>query len=479
MQRQKTPDVHFDIADWLEEAWRAEEETRLLLQAFRSCGKSTIVGLYAAWILYQRPACRILVLAADAMLARKMVRNVKRIIERHPFTAHLKPERADQWGADRFTIKRDKELRDPSMLAKGISSNITGSRADIIICDDVEVPKTCDTAQKRQDLRDRLGETAYVLVPGGTQLYVGTPHSWFTLYADVPRHEIGEETPFLDGFSRFTLPILDRHGNSAWPERFSEDDIAMMRRTSGPNKFTSQMMLVPVNIADGYLDAENLRFYDAPIVKNDALRALYIEDKRLVSASAWWDPAFGKRDGDASVLAILYTDEDGDYWLQHVEYIRITEEADICHSDDEATQQCRIVAALAKRFYLPSVCIEINGIGRFLPNILRREMAQQNIPCAVVEKVSSQAKDLRIMEAFDAVMAARALHVNAQVRSTPFLTEMQEWSPGQKGGHDDGLDAVAGALAAEPIRLKRYYTTGQQVWRKGRDMHEANSDFDV
>ena len=85
------------------------------------------------------------------------------------------PRKADQWSNDRFTIKRNKELRDPSVLAAGVSSNITGNRADIIICDDVEVPGTCDSAEKREGLRERLAENEYILTPGGMQLYIGTP----------------------------------------------------------------------------------------------------------------------------------------------------------------------------------------------------------------------------------------------------------------------------------------------------------------
>src|SRR5687768_11028414 len=130
-QEQGTPAIHFRMARWLEDAWCAGR-TRLLLQAFRSSGKSTVTGLFASWLLYRNQNLRILVLAADAALARKMVRQVRRIIERHPLTRHLKPLRADQWGVDRFTINRKLELRDPSMLACGIGGNVTGSRADVI-----------------------------------------------------------------------------------------------------------------------------------------------------------------------------------------------------------------------------------------------------------------------------------------------------------------------------------------------------------
>lgn len=136
IQCQDTPPVHFRILDWLEKSY-IQNDRHLLLMAFRSCGKSTLVGMFCAWLLYRDPNLRIMVMAADSILARKMVRNVKRIIERHPLTNHLRPDRLDQWASDRFTVNRDMELRDPSMLARGVTSNITGSRADIIIYDDV------------------------------------------------------------------------------------------------------------------------------------------------------------------------------------------------------------------------------------------------------------------------------------------------------------------------------------------------------
>ena len=149
------PGLHIAMAHWLQKQWR-QGHRELLLMAFRNSGKSTLVGLFSAWLLLNDPNLRIMVLAADLALARKMVRNVKRIIERHPLTQGLRPRLPDQWAAEQFTINRPSELRDPSMLARGIGGNLTGSRADIIICDDVEVPNTCDTRSKRAELRARL-----------------------------------------------------------------------------------------------------------------------------------------------------------------------------------------------------------------------------------------------------------------------------------------------------------------------------------
>ncbi|MGH6943117.1 MAG: phage terminase large subunit, partial [Geminicoccaceae bacterium] len=259
-----TPSLHLEIADWLDRCWQ-DGERRLILLAFRSAGKSTLVATLCAWLLLGNPDLRILVLAAEHDLATKMVRNVRRIIERHPLTGGLVPKRAEQWAADQFTVARRLTLRDPSLLARGIGANITGLRADVVICDDVEVPNTSSTAGKRGDLRQRLMEISYILVPGGLQLFVGTPHSYYSIYAEQAREEVAETTPFLAGFRRLCVPLLDGDGKSRWPDRFTAQRIEEMRRQSGPAKFESQMLLQPRSAGEVRLDPSLLVPYDTPL----------------------------------------------------------------------------------------------------------------------------------------------------------------------------------------------------------------------
>ena len=457
-QGQSMPLLHDRMARWLAECWESGDR-QLLLMAFRGSGKSTLVGLFAAWLLCRDPNLRLLVLAADMALARKMVRNVKRLIERHPISRRLalKPRRADQWSAEQFTVARPAELRDPSMLARGIGANLTGSRADIVVCDDVEVPNTCDSAPKRADLRARLAEIDYILVPGGLQLYVGTPHTYYTLYAEEPRREIGESAAFLDGFKRLVLPVLTAEGRSRWPERFPAEAIARIRRHTGANKFQSQMMLEPVSIAEGRLDPDRLRPYEGELEyrQGGGASVLTLNGKRLVSASCWWDPAYGARSdgGDGSVIAALFTDEAGGYHLHRIRYLNAGE-GEGEGGEEQAGRQCRLVVEFVRELFLPSVSLEINGLGRFLPGLLRQELKRQGVTCAVIEVSSRQPKHQRIVEAFDVVLAAGALNAHRGVWDTPFVREMRDWRPDARfKGRDDGLDAVAGCLKAEPVRL--------------------------
>ncbi|WP_300300949.1 phage terminase large subunit [Ferrovibrio sp.] len=476
------PALHREILAWLEQNW-LEGKRELLLLVFRDAGKSTLVGLFAAWLLLRDPSLRILVLAAEQALARKMVRNVKRIIERHPLTISLRPMRRDQWAADQFTVQRAKEWRDPSMLARGLNGNITGCRADIVLCDDVEVPATCDTPAKREELRARLAEIDYVLVPDGTQLYIGTPHSYYSIYALEPRHEVNEEAPFLAGFQRLVLPALDINGQSRWPERFSRERLEVIRRRTGPARFAAQMLLQPTSAEDGRLDPNMIAGYRdelaIEVLSGDRLR-IEIGGKRMVSASCWWDPSFGSpRKGDGSVIAAVFADGEGGYWLHRIAWLQ----QDPRDPADAATQLCRQAAEFAKALYLPAIRLETNGLGKFLPGLLRRALAEAECGSGVIECTSRKAKAVRILEAFDAVLAAGALKAHDSVARTSFFAEMREWRPGHQGrsslGRDDGLDAVAGCLLSEPVRLgvapSRH---GRPNWRLGGETHIAPNDFE-
>ena len=267
------------------------------------------------------------------------------------------------------------------------------------------------------------------------------------------------------------------------------DAIERIKRATGPNKFNSQMMLKPVSIADGRLDPDRLRPYEAELEYREArgMPVLMLGGRRMVSATCWWDPAYGVharqgmasegKTGDGSVVAALFSDGEGGYWLHRLRYLTAvagdTEE-------DEASQQCRQVAEFLRDFHLPAVTLEVNGLGRFLPGLLRRELARTGVSATVLEAHSTIPKDRRIMEAFDAVLAAGALHAHRSVWETPFVREMREWRPeGRHRGHDDGLDAVAGCLSAEPVRFGTWPRAGRHVDWRGAQAARAVTDFAV
>lgn len=178
---QTTPAHHKDMLAFLYDVWQLPNHKGLLM-AFRHSGKSTVVGIFAACVLYLRPETRILVLSAHTVLASRMVTHIKNILENHPLCTDLIPESKKEWASGKITINRPLGIREPSVVCQGIHGNITGMRADLIICDDVEVPNTANTPQKREALRERLRELDFILSPNGTMIYIGTPHATDTIY---------------------------------------------------------------------------------------------------------------------------------------------------------------------------------------------------------------------------------------------------------------------------------------------------------
>lgn len=450
MHHLSLPNHHKKIGRFLSHLAHQKERRYALLMAFRNSGKSTLMGLFCAWVLNQDPNLKVLILSADTDLSRKMATHIQRILEQHPCCVGLKPPAPKEWAGGRFTVQRTCADRDPSVLAKGLFSNLTGSRADIIICDDVEVPKTADTAAKRADMRLKLNELNYILAPNGLMLYVGTPHAKETIY-EVP-----------DKWEKLILPIWDDQGRPAWPERFSMEKINQIRTNTSAAKFSSQMLLKPMAPEERRLDesyltmyAEDLDYYEA---NNSAV--LTLAGKKLVSGSAWWDPAFGRVRGDRSVIACVFTDEEGHLYVHQIRYLKVPDGTEATH------YQCQQVVQFLQENFLPALNIETNGIGQFLPALLKQELARQRVGCAVIEKNAHQNKVERILGAWEAPLFNRQISMHKSVWDSPLIQEMQDFNT-HGNTHDDGLDAVAGCLLSEPVRLKKQpdFYKRRPLWR--------------
>ena len=178
---QTTPSHHRKIMNFLVDVLN-DDMHRGLLMAFRHSGKSTVVGIFAACTLYLYPSIRILILSAHSGLASRMVSHIRHILENHPWCGDLIPASRREWASGHITVNRPVGIREPSVICQGIYGNITGMRADLIICDDVEVPNTSNTPQKRENLRERLRELDFILSPAGAMIYIGTPHTMDTIY---------------------------------------------------------------------------------------------------------------------------------------------------------------------------------------------------------------------------------------------------------------------------------------------------------
>ena len=254
---------------------------------------------------------------------------------------------------------------------------------------------------------------------------------------------------FLSGYDVLKIPVMV-NGKSVWNERFPISKIEKLKKTVGMKKFSAQMMLTPVDIREGRFDVSKLSFYSSSlqVCERNRLLDFSIDGKKIIYASCWWDPAYGSKDGDGSVVSVIFIDTDGKYYLHDVEYLYHSDMEEV----DSAYEQCVKVAEFLKRNHIPLIYVESNGIGKFLPEFLKSQLLKMGINVQVVAKTSKVSKSLRILDAFDVITSAGYLFVSEKVKQTPFIAEFSDWNVDSKG-HDDGLDSVAGAILSEPVKM--------------------------
>lgn len=249
----------------------------------------------------------------------------------------------------------------------------------------------------------------------------------------------------------FRLPIINSVGESAWPAVFPLEKIDALRDSVGARHFSSQMMLDYIASERARLDPGALIFYDGEF---DARTAKLDGVGIITGYACYWDPSSGRYGNDNSVCVMLYTDnKNRRAFIHDVRYLSVDE-----NDAHPLATQCENVLDFMRVHGARVIGIEVNGMGNALPEIMRDTATKLGQGVVINRVVNHTRKEARILDAIEPLLTTGRLWVHERVRGTPLLSEMLGWSPMSVGGHDDGLDAVAGALRCAPTALR---ATGQ------------------
>ena len=252
--------------------------------------------------------------------------------------------------------------------------------------------------------------------------------------------------PFLKGYKHLKIPIVDNAGNPAWPEMFPHEKIQDLERIVGPRHFSAQMMLEYIAEEKAYLDPGALNFYTEDFERHNA----HIGEHIITGVSFYWDPSFGRHKSDGSVCALVYRDDKNKLAFIHDVVYMVIPDEDI----QPLTTQCEYVLNFMQKHQINRIGIEINGIGNALPEILRRIADSKQMNINITQIANHIKKETRILNAVEPMLTTGRLFARNTIQQTMLLSEMLAWSPLCSAEHDDGLDAIAGALAMTPIPIR-------------------------
>ena len=245
--------AQYAIADYLQHGPK-----RLQIQAFRGVGKSWITGAFVLWTLFNDNERKIMIISASKERADNMSIFLQKLIIETPWLAHLQPKSDDsRWSRISFDVNCAPHQA-PSVKSVGITGQLTGSRADLMILDDIEVPGNSMTEFMREKLLQLCTEAESILTPKDDSriMYLGTPQTTFTVYRKLAERSY---RPFVwparypRKFSQYEgliAPQLQEdidQGAQAWettdPDRFDDNDLLEREASMGRSNFMLQFML--------------------------------------------------------------------------------------------------------------------------------------------------------------------------------------------------------------------------------------------
>lgn len=258
--------IQYDIAKYL-----ATGPRRSVIEAFRGVGKSWITAAFVCWVLWNDPQKKILIVSASKDRADAFATFVKRLIHEMEVLHHLKPSAGQRDSMLIFDVGPATPDQSPSLKSAGITSQITGSRADIIISDDVEVPGNSATQMMRDKLSDAVREYDAIIKPLPTSriIYLGTPQCEQSLYNQLPERgyeirvwpalypEIKKVANYKGTLAPVITLALEKDskvsGTPTDPQRFDEKDLMERRASYGASGFALQFLLdTSLSDADRY-----------------------------------------------------------------------------------------------------------------------------------------------------------------------------------------------------------------------------------
>ena len=445
------------LARTIQEGLDTENQTSLIIEAFRGIGKSVILGCVPPWLLMWDNRLNFMITSAQADKAEQFASYCRRLIRDMPILEHLRPGPEDRAGAKAFDVHGAPNSQTPSLRSVAVFGTYTGGRADCIFGDDLEAPNTSETQGQREKLWARTGEFVDLLKPQAESLhkivYLGTNHTEDSYYLRLVRERGAKLFIFP---ARYPSPDLRKYyaesfhpdladrldsggyrdtGSGLWvpireddptdPERFSDADLLLKRTDKGTEserEWNMQYMLdprvadqerYPLKVRDLMVDdLDAHRAYELYVWSNDPRQRLKEDEVESVAFNGdhFHRPALKEGTLLPYTVKKLFVDPSGKgrdetAWCVLAAlngYYFVLDWGGYLDGFGEDT--LRGLTATAKQFQVNGIYIESNfGNGMFaklLQPVLHREYR-----CGIEEEHSTGQKELRICDALQPALA--------------------------------------------------------------------------
>ena len=477
--------AQYAIADYLQHGPK-----RLQIQAFRGVGKSWITGAFVLWTLFNNAEKKIMIISASKERADNMSIFLQKLIIETPWLSHLRPKSDDaRWSRISFDVLCSPHQA-PSVKSVGITGQLTGSRADLMILDDIEVPGNSMTEMMREKLLQLCTEAESILTPKNDSriMYLGTPQTTFTVYKRLAERSYKpfvwparypRKTSNYEGLLAPQLVADIDGGAKKWDvtdDRFDNEDLIEREASMGRSNFMLQFMLdtslsdaekFPLKCSDLIVTSVNAKSApESAIWCSDPQNVIKDLPTVGLPGDYFYSPMQLQGDWDSYSETICSIDPSGRgsdettaaYISQRNGILYLHEMR--AYRDGYSDQTLLDILKGCKKYDVSKLVIETNFGDGIVSELFRKHLQQTNQGIDVEEVRANVRKEDRIIDALEPILNQHRLVVNRSVIEWDFKSNPDEAPEKrlmymlfyqmsrmcrEKGAvkHDDRLDALA------------------------------------
>ncbi len=327
--------VHEDLFGWWTSEGRADNTLCLLP---RDHQKSHCAAVKAAWDIIKHPWMTILYVSATADLAEKQLYAIKNILTSDkvmyywPNLINKDEGKREKWTAMEISVdhpkRKEEGVRDPSIKAAGLTTNITGFHANRIYLDDVVVPLNAYTEEGRSKVASMYSQLASIKTTEAITTAVGTRYHPRDLYDTLLKREIeiykdGELTESKALYDVYQK-VVETDGEYLWPKTqredgrsfgFDENELAKKKAEYlDAAQFYAQYYNNPNDPSSAKISPEYFQYYDRKNI--NMVDGHWRHKHARLNVFAAIDFAFSlSKVADYTSIAVIGVDADRNYYI--------------------------------------------------------------------------------------------------------------------------------------------------------------------
>ena len=434
--------------------------------------KSFYAAMYACWRIVCDPSISIVYLSATSDLAESQLRTIKGTLE-SPIVRKIWPDlvnvdegKREKWTSTEICVddprRKAEGTRDSTVKAGGLTTNITGAHCDLIILDDMVVPKN-NTEEGRRQVMSQYSQLQSILNPGGMILAVGTRYHPKDIYATMQEtvEEIYDDTGELIGKEPqwdILQKSVEENGEFLWNRQKRKDgkyygfDFKELARIKAgyvdKSQFYAQYYNDPNDEGSALITQDMFMYYNRDHLYTKG--GVYFIKDRPLNVYAAIDFAFSLANrADSTAIVVVGVDSDNNKYVMDIDRFKT----------DRIQDYYSHVIAIHEKYNLKKLRAEVTVAQQVIVTALKDKLAENSIRLAIEDYRPQTKKEERVLSVLRPLYEDhKILHYrggNCEILEE----ELKQLKP----AHDDVKNALADAISISVAPRKTTFKKFKEV----------------